>query len=122
MDVPCDTANANAVVEMMSKLDIWYGDTPQDVREYALEETLWMQMLLRHFKGNGCSGMSVMLNPRKVGISEPEQEDCIIGFITSIAGNEYGSAYKALRRDIQVIQSAWEVAGKPLDFQYAIEV
>lgn len=118
MDVPCDATHATAVIEMMSKLDIWYGDTDQYVQEYALEETLWMQMLLRPFKKNGCTEMSVMLNPQNLDISDAEQEDYIVSFITSVAGEEYGTAYKSMRKELHAIMSAWMAAGKPLDFRY----
>jgi hypothetical protein len=119
MDVPCDATHATAVIEMMSKLDIWYDDTDQYVQEYALEETLWMQMLLRPFKKNGCTEMSVMLNPQNLDISDAEQEDYIVSFITSVAGEEYGTAYKSMRKELHAIMSAWMAAGKPLDFRYA---
>ena len=47
MDVPCDATHATAVIEMMSKLDIWYGDTDQYVQEYALEEMVWDTVVCR---------------------------------------------------------------------------
>jgi len=126
MTVPCKEKDHEklyaAVAKLLSKLDTWYGDTDQDTDEWAVEFALWSRMLLLPLSNEENSPtLGVMLNPEKLDISDPEQEDCLLGFIAAVGGNERAATYKTLRGRIQDIKKAWcEETGDELFFLYRL--
>ena len=127
MTVPCKEKNPEklytAVTKLLSKLDTWYGDTDQDTDEWAVEFALWSRMLLLPLANEeNTPTLSVMLNPEKLDISGPEQEDCLLAFIAAVGGNERATTYKTLRGRIQDIKKAWwEETSDELFFLYRLD-
>ena len=116
LEIPCrvtsETLNA-AITKMLPELDDWYGNTDQNTEDWVLEYSLWARMLLHlGTSENGVQTLNVMLNPVKLDISDPEQENCLLEFIATISGNEWASTYKTLRRSIPSINAAWERTGE----------
>lgn len=105
------TPQYSAICRLLYKLDEWYGNTEQEVEEWALEYQLWARMLL------SSNTPAIMLNPRYLLIAD------VLSEITEILGDigchaDAREAYADMVRNAAKLSFVKPQDGTPITIQW----
>lgn len=105
------------VVSVLKKLDELYGNTDQDLINWASEYQLWSRMLFASTSGE----MSLLLNPQS--IEREAVYDMVIALIA--AGSPYSKelqTYLFLTEYLDDIKAAYEESADDCYFSYSVDI